>query len=312
MKRKLFAFLLFLSLSGLATASEEDKGTAGANFLKIAPSARAASLGGAYCALADDPEAPYFNPAGLVQIKERVFGLSYTKWVQDVKSGFIGLAFPSFWKIDGVLGLNLLYMGIGGIQGYEADQNNDPVKTDNFSCEGMVAGISYGEPIRILDKECLLGGNLKLIYERLDNESGSSPALDLGLLFKATPDLTLGASLKNLGPKKLRVGEKASSLPTTMTTGLAYNARNTTFVLDLNVPNDGEVSLSIGAEYWHKERFALRIGYKSEEEELDSSNLTFGLGYRAKRFGKIGHLDYAYSSLGDLGDIHRVSYIAQF
>lgn len=308
MKKILFAFLLFLSLSSLAVASEKDNGTAGANFLKIAPSARAASLGGAFCALADDPEAPYFNPAGLVQIKERAFGFSYTKWAEDVKSGFISLAFPSFWKMDGVLGLNLLYMGIGGIEGRDESggQNGD------FSCEGMAAGISYGEPVRIFDKDFLLGGSLKLIYERLDNESGSTPALDLGLLFKAAPELTLGASLKNLGPKKLRVGEKASSLPTTMTTGVAYKAKNTTFVFDLNIPNDEEIFFSAGAEYWHKKRYAVRAGYKSQEDELDYSNLTFGLGYRAKRFGKIGHLDYAYSSLGDLGDVHRVSYIAQF
>ncbi|MBU1487834.1 PorV/PorQ family protein [bacterium] len=308
MRKRFFVFLIALSLAGLAVASEEDKGTAGANFLKIAPSARAASLGGAYCALADDPEAPYFNPAGLPQIKERAFGFSYTKWAEDVKSGFIGLAFPTFWKMDGVLGLSLHYMGIGGIEGRDKNGGRD----GDFSCEGIAVGISYGEPVRAFDKDFLLGGSLKLIYERLDNESGSSPALDLGLLFKATPDLTLGASLKNLGPKKLRVGGEASSLPATMTTGLAYNIRNTTFVFDLNIPNDEEISFSAGAEYWHKKKYAIRAGYKSQEDELNSSNLTFGLGYRARRFGKIGHLDYAYSSLGDLGDVHRVSYIAQF
>jgi len=56
---------------------------------------------------------------------------------------------------------------------------------------------------------------------------------------------------------------------------------------------------------------AIRAGYKSlTKDELKSSDLTFGAGFRMPGTG-IG-LDYAYCDYDDLGATHRVSLMTKF
>ena len=58
-------FVSFFSFSIKASAG--GVGTTSANFLKIDVGARAAAMGGAFTALADDGSSLYWNPAGITQ-----------------------------------------------------------------------------------------------------------------------------------------------------------------------------------------------------------------------------------------------------
>jgi hypothetical protein len=65
-------------------------------------------------------------------------------------------------------------------------------------------------------------------------------------------------------------------------------------------------NFNLGVEYWFKEILAIRVGYKTlTKDELKSSDLTFGAGFRLPGTG-IG-LDYAYCDYNDLGNTHRIS-----
>ena len=43
----------------------------------FAPGARAVAMGGAFCAVADDPTAIYYNPAGLSELSKGSFAMTY-------------------------------------------------------------------------------------------------------------------------------------------------------------------------------------------------------------------------------------------
>ena len=52
---------------------------------------RAAAMGNAYVALANDVTALYWNPAGITKISGTQFGLSYTNWILDINHSFFGI-----------------------------------------------------------------------------------------------------------------------------------------------------------------------------------------------------------------------------
>lgn len=141
-------------------------------------------------------------------------------------------------------------------------------------------------------------------------------------------ELTLGAAISNLGAKiSYSDGFNKDFLPTNLRLGSAYKMElspmNTiTFAMDLNklmVPSPGpdsrtkpmlkgvfgsftdaqggfseeikEFIISMGAEYWYNDLFALRMGYFDESKEKGYRKYaTGGVGFRHNNFG----IDIAY------------------
>jgi len=60
-------------------------GTAGAQFLKIGPGARVDGIGSAFCAIADDVTAVYWNPAGIGQLEGFNLSDTHTYWIADTR-----------------------------------------------------------------------------------------------------------------------------------------------------------------------------------------------------------------------------------
>ena len=60
-------------------------GKSGFSFLKISPSARAAGMGDAFTAIANDVTAIFYNPAGLTQLTGTDFSFGYTNWLVGSK-----------------------------------------------------------------------------------------------------------------------------------------------------------------------------------------------------------------------------------
>ena len=96
MRRSLWRVLVvIISIMTLACAGYANgPGTTGANFLKIGVGARAAALGDAFTVIVNDSTSLYWNPAGLVEMKQRQFSATYNMWFAGINQGYLGIGFP--------------------------------------------------------------------------------------------------------------------------------------------------------------------------------------------------------------------------
>ena len=71
------AAAVFMLNDACANFKMSDSGTTTAQFLKLGVGARAIGMGEAYSAIADDPTAIYWNPAGLAAVSEHSVSLMH-------------------------------------------------------------------------------------------------------------------------------------------------------------------------------------------------------------------------------------------
>ena len=94
MKRFVILTVLVLVLPAVASAAFFEKvGTFAGQFMQIGTTARAAGMGAAYTAVADDAASVFWNPAGLVNVRGSEFQLSHVDWPADIKLTSAVLAF---------------------------------------------------------------------------------------------------------------------------------------------------------------------------------------------------------------------------
>ena len=85
MKRLLLSLIILLIVvSSTCWGNNKDACTTAMPFLSMGMGVRAVAMAKAFCAVADDSSAMYWNPAGLGQIKRGQISIEYTRWFEDV------------------------------------------------------------------------------------------------------------------------------------------------------------------------------------------------------------------------------------
>jgi len=282
-------------------------GSKGAVFLKLGQGARANAMGESFCAVADDINALYWNPAGIAQIQKRECTFMYSDWLEEIKYNYLAYVHPG-QIMGGIMGGAITLLDSGSIDKYGDSPDS---KQGTYDGKDVALGISYG---RQMMNNCNLGGTLKYIQRRIDGNKSTGFALDIGCLYKPKiENLTLGVVIQNFGPKLKAFVKEKDSLPLNFKVGGAYKLLDNalTLSLDVNFPSDNDTNFNLGVEYWYKQIIAIRTGYKTlTKHELKSSDLTFGAGFRLPTTGI--ELDYAYCDYDDLGKTHRVSLLTKF
>lgn len=291
-----------------AAARAGSPGTTGAEFLKFGQGARAVGMGESHVAVADDPYAAYWNPAGLAGLLYPEVSVNYNRALQGIDQQYLSFAYPL--EAGSVLDVNLTRLGMSSLQGYDAQGT----KTRNVGASDYALGAAYGRTLaRDRRGRALLnaGINVKGIREELDRASASTYAADVGLLVYALrgrgagpdPGLRLGLAARNLGPG-LRYDVDNAPLPAAYTGGLAWRAYprgdSLTVSADAVVPRDDDPYGAIGLEVTAFRVLALRMGYRLGEDI--GQGFRAGVGFRLK----VVELDYAFAGFGDLGQMHRV------
>ena len=82
-------------------------GTNAANFLEIGVGARAMAMGGTYAAIANDPTALFYNPAGAAWVNGVQMELMHNNWLVDTKHDFVGIVVPLDFY-NSALGLSVI------------------------------------------------------------------------------------------------------------------------------------------------------------------------------------------------------------
>ncbi|MFQ5772640.1 MAG: PorV/PorQ family protein, partial [bacterium] len=202
MNKHIFSIICIFLLVAVtvAFAGNDNTGTSAANFLKIGVGSRAAAMGDAYVALANDVTALYWNPAGIASINGTAVGISYTNWILDINHSFTAIAhnFGDF----GVIGVSLNYLSMGEM---EHTTPSEPHGTGAFfEASDMALGIAYA---RNLTDRFAVGVKVKFIRESISFSNANTIALDVGTQFvTGFRGMRLGMNISNFGGKMLMSG----------------------------------------------------------------------------------------------------------
>ena len=264
-------------------------------FLKIDAGARAAALGGSYCASGDDALSVFYNPAGSSMAMRKEAAFSHSEWLQGIRHEVLAYVQPLSRTATVFSGANLLLSG-------EMDQLNAAgVRTGTFDSRDAVflSGISGS-----LGRGIYGGAAVKALYQKADAESAYSWAGDLGLLM-LHGKYRYGLSAANIGGK-LELGSTSFDVPLILRAGAARLIREQFWVMADVVKNGaGDATLGTGAEAEfelnREESFFIRAGYRNGRSANAGSGFSCGGGLHNKDL----RLDYAFSPYGDLGTTHR-------
>lgn len=260
-------------------------GTTGANFLKIGVGARATAMGEAFTAIADDGTALYWNPAGLAQLEDPELSAMYNLWFQEIKQGYLSLAFP---LLGGALGLGANYVDMGEIEG--RDEQGNP--TGDFGASDVHVFLGYAN--RLLGR-LMFGASGGALQDKIEEDQEIAYLGNVGLLL-ATEYLSLGIAAQNIGSK---LG--SDPLPLILRGGLSARLGPLSLAGDVVSPQDDDLYYCAGLEWWIGGILALRAGYKTDQDI--GEGISAGMGFKIREIS----IDYAYVPYNDLGNTHRIS-----
>lgn len=311
-------------------------GTTAADFLTIPVGARATAMGSAYSAVAVDASATYWNPSGLADLRSGSLTVEHAEWLEEIAFNYVALVMPTSF---GTFGASLTALSTGEIEVTTEEEQNGTGET--YTGGFYALGLSYG---RSLTDRFRLGGNVKLVTERIANSTATGVALDVGTLF-TTPfyGIRLGASISNFGtkmrisgddllvPVDIAPGQSGNNesvrgqittdpfdMPLTMRIGVAGEVLQTensriTLAIDALNPNNNEQYVNIGVEAGLAGGLLmLRGGYNELFMDASPYSYTFGGGLNYG-FGSLHFvLDYAYQAHEYLNGINRFTLGVQF
>ena len=307
--KKIFIFSLALAMPAGAYAS--GAGTTAAPFLKAAMSPRAVAIG-AFSPLADDSGAIFVNPAGLALFDAQEIGVDFASYFQDAKLG--NLSYAGKLK-DNRFGVGVTVMNVPSIDRRSAVDVVGAVPNDgSFDSNDLAVSLAYAKKNAIPDtlEKLDAGFSVKFIKSTLDKSSAYAFAADAGAMYRATNKTRFSLALQNLG-NSMKFKDVSDPLPLSLKAGMLYQPTTR-----LNLAAElGEYFLdekfypAFGAEYWFRDSFALRGGYKFGYDTANLGSevgLSLGFGLKVSGLG----IDYAYLPFGDLGTIHRLGFWLQF
>ena len=323
-----------LIMLGMAAAlhAQNKVGTSAAPFLGIAIGPRAAAMGGAFSAVANDATAIYWNPAGIAGLGRSHIMVSHTNWLVNTSFNWAGVVLT----LDNA---NALAFSMTQLDYGEEDVTTVQAQTgtgDRWSAQDLAVTLTYA---RAMTDRFSIGGSFKYIQEKIYHSTASAFAFDVGLVFVTQfNDLRLGMSISNFGsdmnfdgkdllqrididPKNKGNNETLTAklktdnwpLPLFFRVGLAYDLlrqRNMKLTLagDVLRPSDNSGVLNLGAEFALYNLLYLRGGYQSLFRDNAEEGLTAGVGFKitAGSAGRL-YIDFAYADYGLLDNVKMFS-----
>ncbi len=288
-------------------AQEKGQGGTESN-LSMGYGARALGMGQAFTAMADDPTAVFWNPAGLEYVYQQSVSFFHSTLFEGTMYDFLGYAYPTLNL--GTFGMGIGRIGIGQIP--QRDAFNNYLGT--FSWDEVQGYFSYAKKIFW---DLTPGITVKVVRKAWNNlySEGSKidygVGMDLGFMYRPEiftsallRDWSFGFNLRNIFTPQIKEGIDTDALPLSIRAGLMrrilFSGANTLNVLlDFDYSQHRDLRIHFGTEYRFRNLGMVRLGY-------DGKNPTFGAGVKYSIF----QIDYAFgnTSYSDvLSAMHRFS-----
>jgi hypothetical protein len=339
MIEKILKFITTLAMCGCLlyfgnsnSIAQSKISTTAAQFLGISIGGHALGMGGTSVASAFDVSSIYYNPGAFSQIHRTQVLVSTTDWLVGSKLRWLG----AMIDIDGsnAFGLSITQLAYG--EDIVTTENNPEGTGEKWSAQDFALALSYS---RNLTDRFSIGGSAKYISQSIWNESASTVAFDIGLLFvTGFHDMRLGMSIANFGgdmkmdgrdlrkvididpsnagSNKLNLANLVTDpwpIPLIFRVGIAVDLlKNETALVTIECdalrPSDNMEVINLGAEATLFNLVSLRGGYKSLFQTDSEEGLTLGCGLKYSEMGSMGlEVNYAYQQFGRFGNINTIS-----
>jgi hypothetical protein len=344
--RSMFVGLLtafLISVLAVPASATKFAGT----FMENGGGARALGMGGAFTAVADDPSATFWNPAGLTGLQSSEILIMHSERFGDlIDRDFASYVQPVDWTIlggtSGGIGISVIRLGVDDIPFTEhledqLDTNGDGTVDDTEilgildlqdeirykSNQELALMFSYGESLG----SWKLGANVKFVRQSIGEYSSLGVGMDVGLMRpQIWRRLDFGLKFQDITTTYLHWSTGRNEVITpAIVPGLAWRQPLPDWNMDLTLAGSFETRFDnrrtadqysagsitgnahLGVEVGFSGKVFLRTGFDSG---WDAENLTAGAGFRLDPLT----VDYAYA--GDSLDIdevtHRISLSFRF
>ena len=266
-------------------------------------------MGSAFTAIADNADAPYWNPAGLGQITSSEITTMQTRLSTDADHYYVSYVRPA---LGGTLGISWIQVGLGSISqtSAEVDINNEEKNLSIFSYFSNAYLLSYGKNLNEHISVGLTGKYLTSDMAGISGGQGSGYSITPALLLRITryaSRITLGAKLDDAINQQQWGTGTIEKVPSKLRLGLAYQFPSPhtpsptphTFAVDVSQTMKSNYSPDVSAGYEWADRFlSFRVGYAG-------SGLTAGAGFAINQ----ARVDYAFVNNRELSssNVHRIS-----
>ncbi len=294
----------------------------GFQFLSVGIDGRGSALANAMTTSEMGSGALYYNPAGIARMNKVIdVNLGQNRWIDDIRYNYGGLAFSPAGGRYGVLGLSVVSVNYGEVQGTMVWGNDQGyIDTEVLEPSALAVGLGYG---KVLTNKFAVGGQVKLVSQSLGRSivpSGTNgdslqvkdnllvtTAYDFGTIYRTGyKSLAFGMSVNNFS-REIKYEQEQFELPLTFKIGLSLDVfdwmrgivgKNQSMVVSVDAlhPRDYPEQLNLGLEYGWQERFYVRGGYMLVSDE---QSVSFGFGLRMLGLG----IDYAYAPFGVFGNV---------
>ena len=313
MKRLIaLAGLAALLVPGPARADIFEKvGTFGGQFLKIGVGARAAGMGGAFVAMADDATSVFWNAAGIARVdpEKSQLSLNHATWPAEMSYDQVGYVFH-MKRIPGAFAVHARTLSMPPMEETTAFQPNGTGQT--FDAGMLAAGVTYA---RSFTDKFSAGLTANMLHTGLADLSQQTFSVDLGTLYDVgAAGMKIGMAIQNIGSQEKFI-EREARIPSifrvgTSATLLGGADQKLVGSFEFSHPPDNSERVNVGAEYSFRKYLFLRGGYAFN---YDSEGLAGGVGLHFPvSIAGMADMDYSFTDMLDLGSSHRVSLRFQF
>ena len=336
MKRSLIISLWLLAF-GTVLFAQDKIGTTAANFLNIPVGGKAISMGGAYTAVSDDPTALFWNPGAISRIGSSDVYTSITSYFVDAKHTWFGAQYMA--TPNDAFGISLNSLNHGDWE--EVTTVEEPDGTGEYwQASDLALAVTYS---RNMTDRFSIGGSVKYIQQQIYNESASTVAVDLGLLFITQfSGLQIGASIRNFGGSMEMRGRdlitqvdldpesdgnnenivaylktEEWAIPLTYVIGASMPLidkgwNRLVLAADVMRPTNDAQTLNIGADWTIANMVSVRAGYQSMFKSEKENGLTLGVGIDLDISRMAIVFDYSFQYYGRLGMLNTTSLALTF
>ncbi|PHI21021.1 DUF3308 domain-containing protein [Lewinellaceae bacterium SD302] len=294
MNKNYFLTLICCLITATVFAGNPDRqGEAGAVELLMNPWSPSAGLHTTNTGSISGVEAMRLNVAGMGRIKGTQIAMGYANYLQGTDISMQSLGIATKLGTNGTLGFSLMSMDFGDIQVTTDAQPEGDGSLLELSFLNM--GISYSH---VFDNKVSVGVLLRGVSESTSDVNSFGFAIDAGVQYVTgeSDQFKFGISLRNVGSRmrfggqglateasldddEITLNQRAAGfeMPSVLNIGISYDLltgkvdHRTTLHANFTANSFGRDQLGGAVEYAYRERFHLRVGYRTD---MESSDLT--------------------------------------